>query len=222
VADHKGWLEAQGETPEMGGGRRILLPESYYPIRVTIEKIDVTDVKEDGSGGSVFAQVNGMVYDGPFAGNDQSARLWLTPGSTGGYIGWVAATVKAITGAEVNTKALDQYGIEPVGGTKEEMRESFRDQYLALTPDERLAFMQMYCKISTWDGRQCIGHVGHEQGNKQRIDEATGQAYFPMYGRWLGFYSLTDAKKGLAFVKTVCYPAQEASAAATVNTATTA
>lgn len=209
MADHRGWLEAQGEVAEFGG-KRILLPESFYPVRVTIEEVGTSKENDDGSGGSVFVQLNGLVYDPkcPFSGNDQSARIWLTPGKTGAYMGWLAATVKAITGQPVDTTALDKFGINPEGNDKEELRESFREQYLTLTVEERLAFMIQYARLNTWDGRQCIAHVTHEASNRAKVDEATGQEYFPVFGRFQGFYSLTDAKKGLQFVQQVCYATQ--------------
>lgn len=128
-----------GDIGEYGGGRRVLLPESFYIVSLNVDDTGVTDpafekeqdnegndvpvmtLNEDGSpfldaneeevqrGGSPFVDLECVSDEGPFQGHGFKGRFWLTPGK-GRNIGFVQHTANAITGKKCDTRVLKEYG----------------------------------------------------------------------------------------------------------------
>lgn len=157
-----------GETQEYGG-RRLVLPESYYPMQLAIGEVKTTDLKtnQDGEiigGGTPEINVIGSVFEGPFEGSDVKARLYPTPGKAGGGFGLFIGATSAVTGQRANVvEALKKHGIVlPSQGALNEKdyrvlaREAIRDGFLNLDPAKRLAVVLEAFRFAEWDGKKAI------------------------------------------------------------------
>jgi hypothetical protein len=209
-------LDLLGETPEFGG-TRVVVPESYYPMTLSVGEIGVTETREGtgGEGGLVggtpYVELGGEITNGPYKGVAVSERLWLTPGkigSKGGMIGLLNAACKTITGQPAVVAALGEFGIElpeefPEGTSDEEaraeVRRAFIEGFAGLTPDQRLALMTKYLRLGNWDGKQVIGKVGlEEQSVLDDMGRPMVQNGVPVVrrrNRWMGFHGVQEKHK---------------------------
>jgi hypothetical protein len=219
-------LAALGEQAEFsGGGQRVILPESYFPVSLTVEETGVTEEKEDfvagvvdvdGNqvpiGGSPFVQLACEVTGGPFEGHGFSARQFLTPGKKAGYIAFINSAIKAVTGKPANIGVFGEFGMEfPADVKRDQARQMLRTYFYSMDPDRRLDFMTKYARIAEWDGRKCVAKIGQELG-QERTDEATGAAYAPVFNRYQGFYAISDKDHGAAWVTAHCFDKQKEAA----------
>jgi hypothetical protein len=225
-------VAALGDMPELGGSQRVVLPDSFYPMRLEVEDVSVTDERDhldgDGNvdpnqviegltdvegnpvpkGGVPYVQMKATVTAGPFAEVASfSSRLHLTPGK-GKFIGFINHATKSVTGQPVNREILKKYGFEFGEGLSEaETQQVFRVYWFSLSPADRQKFMSEWCNLGKWDGAPCIVKVGTDKVDRR--NEVTGEEYSVYFNRFQGFYALNDTKKGLAWTKKACFPAQE-------------
>lgn len=224
-----------GEIEEFGGGPRVILPESYYPVELTMDEFGVSKLSDDrvlepplvdekgqpvvdgegnqlelAAGGSPFLKLNAKVIEGPFAeveGANFDFRQSVTPGK-GGFIGFVNSAVKAVTGQAPNRQALTKYNFNFLQQADAKVvQQLFRTQFYLLQPDERKDFMAIWTNASQWDGKKCVIKVTHEVNT--RVNEVTGEEFTVTYHRVGGYYPINHPKKGLAWVRKTCFPAQQ-------------
>lgn len=205
-------INAIGETAEAGAGARLVLPNSYYPVQLSIEDMGVSDAKADGTGLTPFVEISGLVLDGPFKNEEVRRRLYMSMGKDGGYLAFQIHTAKAISGEDVDPAALGEYGF-PVadnGAAQEDVRLAWRGHFLTLDGESRLDFMVKFLRVAKWNGKSPIAAIGVEMGETGDPDPVTGKRKLRPQNKWVGFYAMNDPKKGIAYVKRVCFPKQVA------------
>ena len=206
------------------------------PVKVKgVEQMDEfgQPIMEDG-GETPFVELTGDVYEGPFAGAQVTRKVYITPGRTGRAVGKWLGACHAITGQHVPTAAIcTRFGIAlPTGAQvkvegKETSEQAFRrqvqtalaDGFYAMDAAKRLAFVAALLNVVNWDGKRVIAKIGLEQGKqKKRADgslatlaDGSPDCYFN--NNFDGFLPLMDEKKGLAWVRSVELPKQEATKA---------
>ena len=191
-------VAAMGAIEEYGSAR-VTLPESYYPVQVSVTGqgtgADVVDDEgELVKPGTPWIQLSAMVTEGPYEGAETESRVFLTPGK-GANIGFVNNMAKAISGRPVSAAALDKYKFvfsDPKD--REAVQNDFIARWWELTSDERVDFMAQYCNIGTWDGKALIIKIGVEDNNWKSDDGVEHTSY---RNRFQGFYPVNDPKKGL-------------------------
>lgn len=213
--------DPENEMPEVGGGQRVILPESFYPVRVEVQDWGVTDLSEtevvDGvmdpggqaipKGGTPYAQLELTVTDGPFEGCSFITRYFLTPGK-GRFLMYHAHSCRAITGKPFDVAVLPQYNIDiPDSASVEETQALVRQGYYNCDPQQRKELMLKLARVEHWDNRPAIARVSIEEF--QRDDPMTGRQYTGYSNRVSGFYAIDDPKKGVSWVKQTCFKAQE-------------
>jgi len=229
---------ALGESYEYGS--RTVLPGSYYPVIVHVGDTGASDPKmvelkikgvvqhdESGNpilvegGDSPFVELTLDVYEGPFAGEQVTKKLYITPGKTGGALGRHLGACHAITGQHAQTTAVcAKFGIvlpgpgqtRPEGtetmdqATRRGVRTVLANAFYAMDSGKRLAFVAALLNVPAWEGKRAIVKLEVEEyvsrDGQARSSNAIG-----------GFLPLTDAKKGLAWVRLVEIPRQEATKA---------
>ena len=113
-------LAALGEENEFG--TRTVVPDSFYPTTLTVNKVDVTDPKKkqvDGREvsmlGNPFIELVAAIDDGPFGGTDIRRNYFIGAASEanlkGGKIQLLNGACRAITGQPVDMGVLPSYGI---------------------------------------------------------------------------------------------------------------
>jgi len=222
-------LSQLGEFEEFGDrAPRVILPESHYPVEITLNEVGLTKVRdtalvpalvdengnqlEDVVGGGVpYLDLAVKVVDGPFGeveGAGFSFRQSCTPGK-GGYIGFVAGATRAVTGQAPDAAAITKYKFQfPNGADDKQAQQLFRTQFFLLDPEERKDFMTIFTRARLWNGRKAIVRVSHDL--VERTNDITGETYTATYHRVEGYFALNHPKKGLAWVKSACYPEQAA------------
>ena len=213
--------DALGEYQAFGDAR-IVLPASMYPVKLAIRDVKTTDVQNEGTeeeyGGVPYVDLVGDIYDGPFTGESIEARLKMQPGKSGGLLGFLKGATKTITRQPAVSEVLAKFfdfshlgqGDPKDKGYRTAVREALRDQFWQLDPAQRLEFMLKYLRIQQWDQKSVIAQVGTREYDSNNINPATGAPYVNTVNTWQGFYDVTDPAKGLAFVKAVEFPKQEA------------
>jgi len=212
MSDFDAAVQAMGEIEEYSSNRTTL-PDSYYPGILSVIQYDVTLPKYEDpehptvmtGGGSPFFQLGLAVVEGPYKGAETESRFYLTPGK-GPNIGFVNSAIKNVTGKPADTTALKQFEFTALTGNKESIQGGFRDQFRALSADDRKIFMEKYARVRSWDGRKVIVKVGVEE-NTWTTDE--GEERTTMRNRFAGFFTLTHSKKGLTYCKHTAFPMQE-------------
>jgi len=190
-------------------------------------------IMEEG-GDTPFVELTADVYEGPFAGAQVTRKVYITPGKTGRALGKWLGACHAITMQHAQTAAVcGRFGIVlPTGAQvrpegKESPEQAFRRQvqttiaagFYAMDAGQRLAFVAALLNVVAWDGKRVVVKLGIEQGQQKKRDgipaflaDGTPDCYFNNI--FDGFLPLADEKKGLAWVRAVEYPKQEATKAA--------
>lgn len=204
-------LGAIGEISEYGSSR-IVLPDlgpfSFYPMTLGVSQYDVSPFKDDGSGGSPYVQFQGLVNEGPYEGAETSARVFMTPGETGRNLGFIIHMAKVING-KVNTKAFDQFGFDfgtVSGDDQDEVNAVITLRWGKLTLDERKDFIAQLTGIAYWDGKGAIVKVTQEEYS---FEGREGDTISGVRNQFKGFYPPNDPRKGIKWVRTMCFPQQE-------------
>lgn len=195
-------------------GTRITLPESYYPVAVTVSeygtnaRLEVPELK-----------LNLVVTEGPFGGVEvgrYDSAILLSSGKedgTGREIGRVRHMVKAVTGLLPDSSALHDFGFAFSGNPSLAVQE-FHEHFNALDADTKTAFMAKYARVKAWDGKQAIVYL--------RIRDYVSQDGTPRSSNRIGnFFAVNDAKNGMAVVRSVHFPLQEKAKVAMAAGATT-
>lgn len=227
---------ALGETYEYGS--RTVLPASYYPVILSIGETGTSDAKmqelkvkgevqvdESGQvimvegGETPFIEVTMSVYEGAFSGEQVTKKLYITPGRTGSAIGRWLGACQAITGQSAQTAAVCQrFGIAmPTGARatgnetadqayKRATREALADGFYAMDAAKRLAFVAALMNVVAWEGKRAIVKIGIEDYTARDGSARSSNVVD-------GFLPLQDPKKGLAWVRLVELPKQEATKA---------
>lgn len=197
-------------------GARFMLPVSLYPMTLNVDDVAATEVKrkvvdneEVETGGNPYVALAGLVADGPFKGKDMTARVNLTVGKSGGYLGKMIATCKAITGKDPLWAAMGEYGFPIVDGDTKAKQLATGEHYVSLDPESRLDFMVKLVRVAEWSKKLVVVSVTHEAGEKKNADGST-----QWFMRMNGFYPLNDPKKGKDYLLKVAFPEQEAAKAA--------
>lgn len=216
-------IGAMGEIEEYGG--KTLVPESLYPVKISVGEIGTSDVRDDGGGGTPFVEITGTITGGPFNGTEVTNKLYLTPGKVdkgGKHIGHIAYMAKAITGKPANQNALTEAGFACAQQQGEDDTEfaarvklEFAQFFAEALPATRLATMANFVNINGWDGKTVIASVALESYPRRNADktpmvnEMTGEPVLGYKNTWSGFYPLNHEKRGMKYVTTVCFPKQE-------------
>jgi hypothetical protein len=219
--------QALGETYEYGA--REVLPESYYPVIVHVGESGVSKERTeqvaqgDGSvvdvlkGNTPFFELTLDVYEGPFAGKQVTRKIYPSPGENGGALGRWLGACKAVTGMAAPTQqACQKFGVtlpnsasvrvedgeRPEQAYARAVRAAVGKWYTGASTDQRMAFMAFVLCASAWEGKRAIVKLEVEdyKGRDGKVRSNNNVA---------GFIPLTDAKKGLPWVRAVEFPKQE-------------
>jgi len=188
---------------------------------------------EEG-GDTPFVELTADVYEGPFAGAQVTRKVYITPGRTGKALGKWLGACHAITMQHAQTAAIcGRFGIAmPTGAQvkvegKETPEAAFRrmvqtaiaEGFYAMDAAKRLAFVAALLNVVQWDGKRVVVKLGIEKGMQKKDGEGRPQVLADgapdcwHNNVFDGFLPLTDEKKGLAWVRTVEFPKQEATKA---------
>lgn len=209
------------EFQEFGGGGRIILPESFYPARISVMVPGSSQVREDGTGGTPFIDLSVRITDGPFKDTTVQSRMYLSPG----LIGFLRSATKTLTKTGADYSVNEKFGfnfselgaIDPSNkDDRKALAEMFKAQFYGLSPEQRLDYMLKHLRINQWDGKNAIVKFSIESNESDKINPATGTPYVNTRNRIAGFFDVTDAKNGLSIVKTRDFPAQQAAIADSV------
>lgn len=225
---------ALGETYEYGS--RTVLPASYYPVVLAIGDTGTSDpkmvevkvkgvVQTDELGNAImteggetpFVELTMSVYEGPFAGEQVTRNVYVTPGKSGAAIGRWLGACEAITGQKAATGLMcGKFGIAlPAGGSvrpigEETVEQAYRrgvraalaDGFFAMDAAKRLAFIAALLNVVAWEGKRVVVKLGIEEYTSRDGQLRSNNVVD-------GFIPLTDAKKGLAWVRAIEFPKQE-------------
>lgn len=196
-------LDTVGEVEEFGGGFT-LVPESLYPVVLTVEGVDVND------NGTPYVSLLSRVLDGPFKGSEISSRFhWLSfgkPESKGGGIPLLLNACRVNAGKAADESVLDEFGFtapELTGDEKEDgfvTRAALKDFYNELDPATRLNMITRFLRVASWDGSKVIISVdcAPSKANPERF-----------YNNIKGFYGMNHPKRGLSHVRDVAFVDQQ-------------
>lgn len=230
--------QALGETYEYGD--RTILPASYYPVILSIGDTGTSEpkmqelkvkgeVQLDEAGNAVmveggetpFVEVTMSVYEGAFAGEQVTKKVYITPGRGGGAMGRWLGACHAITGQHAATGPVcAKFGIvlpsgaavRPVGDEtvdqayRRMVRAALAEAFYGMDAAKRLAFVAALLNVVAWEGKRVIVKLGVE-------DYVARDGQARSSNNVDGFIPLTDVKKGLAWVRAVEFPKQEATKA---------
>ena len=224
--------DALGERAE--DSKRVVLPESYYPVQLSVTGIGTTDVKQvqakdannkpavdDNNqpimiegGGVPFAEVSSTIFDGPFKGITVTQKQYFSPGRKGGGLGLALGATKAITRAGANTLSVCQkFGITlPSQGSmdpkeySQAVREAIADAFFDFDPAKRLDFVSQLLNLPAWDGKKIVVKLNVES---RAYKSAEGEDRTFSENKLAGFFPIDDPKKGVAWVRATEFPAQQ-------------
>lgn len=181
------------------------LEPGFYITRLSITELGLSSPRA-GAGGEVkvpkpFSRVSCYVTEGPFATRSVAPMLYLTPGK-GQNLHFLRAAAHAITGKPADGQAFTKYAV-PVNPTMNvpERMAAFVSWFYEVAADEtRLDFMVDYLRVKEWNGKTVVTRMGVEQGRSMRTNEETGESYYPVYNRILGFWPMGDPVHGRSWV----------------------
>lgn len=180
-----------------------LVPESFYPTKLTVEGVDVND------NGTPYVSLLARVLEGPFKGTEISSRFhWLSfgkPGSKGGGIPLLLNACRVCSGKGADESVLEEFGFvnpELTGDEREDgfaTRSALKDFYNELDHAARLNMITRFLRVAEWDGKQAILSVdcAASQNNPDRF-----------YNNIKGFYGMNHPKRGIAYVRDVAFADQ--------------
>jgi hypothetical protein len=225
--------DALGERAE--DSKRVILPESYYPVQLSIGALGTTDLRMDDvkdaqgnkvidsatgqplqeeKGGVPFVEATASVYDGPFAGIDVQQKLYFSPGKKGGGLGLYLGATKAITHTGANTLAVcGTFGVPlPSQGNMNPkefstaIRAAIADAFFTFEPAKRLDFVAKLLNLAAWDNKKIVVKLKVETRNYTK-DDGTPGAFSS--NQMNGFYALDDKDKGVAWVRAHEFESQQ-------------
>jgi hypothetical protein len=195
---------------------------------VILDEVTGQPLMEEG-GNAPFVELHALVYEGPFTGYEVTRKCHIVTGKAGGALGRWLGACHAITRQHAQTLAVCQkFGValpapssvRPVGKETAEtayraaVRTAIADGFYAMDAATRLAFIATLLNVVAWDGKKVIVKVDLDEREAVKDgvplfnDDGSRRIYYN--NDFGGFLPLDDEKKGLAWVRAVEFPKQEA------------